>query len=481
MEDLSLSIRLFRELFSWRNALDIFLIFLLMFLGYRTFLRLGAWKIMVGILLAVAVFVAADFLELTGIKWIYSNVSHVAVIALIIIFQPELRKMFERAASLRRTQGVKRGSDLSAMVSKALFALSGQKRGAIIVLPGREPVSRWIKGGYSLNAEPSYPLLMSIFDPNSPGHDGAVIIRGEKISHFGVRLPVSQTSNLTEDYGTRHHAAMGLAEVTDALILLVSEERGRVMIFHQGDMRQASNPENLKETISSHRHITGMLLPDTPGGLRAWVLAPQVIISAVLAVSIWSALNIAKAEIRQRVLSVPVEYASAPGNLILVGDKVSEVKLYLGGPKPELDALTPSQLSIKVDLSKAMAGKQNFIITHENIKLPRNIRLLDAVPPNLTLDLAAISEQEIPVKPQLVGKLAEGLKLKSVNVKPEKVRALLPGAEGRANTFNLTTTPIYLETLFETTTIFCKIIAPPSVQPVDKRWPDVAVNLEIGP
>lgn len=480
MEDLSLSVHLFRELLSWRTALDIFLIFLLIFLGYRTFLMLGAWKIMAGILLAVTAIVAANFLELTGIKWIYSNVSHVAVIALIVIFQPELRKMFERAASLRHTRAGKGGADLAAMVSEALFVLATQRRGAIIVLPGKEPIRRWLKGGYNLNADPSFPLLMSIFDPNSPGHDGAVVIRGDRITHFGVRLPVSQTAKLTEDYGTRHHAAMGLAEATDALILLVSEERGKVMVFHQGKMQEASGPQNLKERMLSHWRDTTMPLWNARSGFRTWVLGPQVVISALLAVFIWSALNIANTQIRQRVLSVPVEYASTPGNLVLVGDKVSEVKLYLGGPKPEVDALMPSQLSIKVDLSKALSGKQTFIINRETIKLPRNIRLLDAVPPNLTLNLAAIREQEIPVKPQLVGRLTEGLKLKSATIRPEKVKVLLPSTEGKEGAFTLTTTPIYLETLWETTTIFCKIIAPPSVQPVEKRWPDVEVLLEIG-
>lgn len=480
MEGISLSVHLFRELLSWRAALDIFLIFLVIFMAYRTFLMLGAWKIMVGILLTVIFIIAANFLELTGIKWIYSNVSHVAVIALIVIFQPELRKMFERAVSLRRTWGGRADTDLAAMVSEALFLLADQRRGAIIVLPGKEPVRRWLKGGYNLNADPSVALLMSIFDPNSPGHDDAVVIRGDKFTHFGVRLPVSQTDRLSEDYGARHHAAMGLAEATDALILLVSEERGKVMVSHQGKMQQAIGPQNLKERILSHRRGATLPLRDTQRRLHTRVLGPQVVISTLLAVFIWSALNIAKAQVLQRVLSVPVEYVSTPGNLVLVGDKVPEVKLYLGGPKPEVDALMPSQLSIKVDLSKAMAGKQTFIISRENIKLPKNIRLLDAVPPNLTLNLAAIREQDIPVKPQLVGRLMNGLKLRSVTIRPETVKALLPSTEGKASPFTLTTTPIYLETLWETTTIFCKIIAPLSVQPVEKRWPDVEILLEIG-
>jgi len=198
-----------------------------LFFLYRTLLRLGTWKILAGILIALVVFATASLLDLRGIEWIYSNLSQVALIALIVIFQPELRKIFERAASLRRSEIGKGASDLTFMVSDAMFALAQQRRGAILVLPGKEPLGEWLSGGLALNADPSLPLIMSIFDPNSPGHDGAIIIENGKLTRFGVRLPVSKTDNLPVEFGTRHHAAMGLSEVSDALVV-VSEERGSI-------------------------------------------------------------------------------------------------------------------------------------------------------------------------------------------------------------------------------------------------------------
>ena len=151
-------------------------------------------------------------MDLSGIEWIFDNLSHVAVMGLIVIFQPELRKIFERAVSVRRAKVDDTGEELSGLIADSLLELSQKRRGALIVFPGRESIREWLSGGFQLDAAPSFPLFMSIFDPNSPGHDGALIVRDGRFFSFGVRLPVSQSHRLSEAYGTRHHAAMGLSE-----------------------------------------------------------------------------------------------------------------------------------------------------------------------------------------------------------------------------------------------------------------------------
>jgi DNA integrity scanning protein DisA with diadenylate cyclase activity len=172
------SLIIIKELLTWRAIADILLITAGLFFLYRTLLRLGTWAILTGILLATAVFFVANFLDLKGIEWIYSNLSHVALIA----------------------------------------------------------------------------LIMSIFDPNSPGHDGALVVQNGLFAQFGVRLPISESQRLTEAFGTRHHAAMGLAEQTDALTLVVSEERGRISIFRNGKI-QPDKGSDIKPY--HHPHLSG--------------------------------------------------------------------------------------------------------------------------------------------------------------------------------------------------------------------------------
>jgi diadenylate cyclase len=471
---------LVRELLSWRAILDILLMAAGLFFLYRTLFRLGTWKIVAGILVALAVFLVASFMDLRGIEWIFSNISQVAVIALIVLFQPELRKILEQTASVKRSEPLDEDKKLSHLVVDGLLKLAQQRRGAIVVFPGKEPIQEWLSGGFSLDAEPSFPLIMSIFDPNSPGHDGALIITNGKFSRFGVRLPVSESSKLPEEYGTRHHAAMGLTEKSDALVFVVSEERGTLSKFYEGEMRRVSDREKMVTTIISHWKDMASFPVVFPKGKARWPVFLQIFASLLLAAFFWSTLAVSQGEILEKIITVPVEYTASSPNLTLVGNKPEEVRLHLSGPRSALGTVTPSHTIVKIDLSKALPGKQSFMITRENIQLPKEVHLLDAVPPSFELTLAEIVEKELVIKPQLVGKLPGGLKIRSLEVKPDKIKVFSPDSAEMDKLISLTTTPIYLDNIYEDTTIYCKIVALPAVQPKDKRWPDVVVVITVG-
>jgi diadenylate cyclase len=472
-------ITVLKEIMSWKTAVDVFLMALLIFLIYRTFRRLGTWRILLGILIAVSFFVLARLLELEGISWIYSNLSQVAVLGIIVIFQPEIRKVFERAVSLRRTETGNSASTLPILVSEAVFNLSQQKRGAILVFPGKEPVAPWLAGGFSLNSEPSIPLIMSIFDPNSPGHDGALTVENGRFSQFGIRLPSSKTDKLPKELGTRHHAAMGLSEVTDALIVVVSEEKGTVTTFLRGKMSTIGDKDDLCSRIESHWEKTSSYLPKTFLQQFKWKIPSEISLSILLAFIFWVALATSHARIHERSVVVPVEYKAVPQNLVLAGNKPTEIKLYVAGPKSDLDALSASRLSVEIDLSKAMSGKQTLAVTEEDIDLPKRVRLLEMEPSSLSISLEETLRKELIVKPQLVGKLPQGLELVSVDISPNKVGALLPTGVDKRGEIKLMTTPIYLENFSEDSTLFCKIIAPSDIQPLDRRWPDVQVRIKV--
>jgi len=458
--------------------LDVILISAALFFLYRTLLRLGTWKIVTGIFLAMVIFIAANVLDLKGINWIYSNLSQVAVIALIVIFQPELRKIFERAASLGGKKLDKTGPALAALFGDAAFVLAQKRRGAIIVLPGREPVKRWLGGGFDLYAEPSLPLILSIFDPNSPGHDGAVVFRNGKLAHFSVRLPISKTGRLSEEFGTRHHAAMGLSEVTDALVIVVSEERGTVKTFLNGIIRQVNDESELAEQIWSHWQTAASSGIELNEYRKQRHLIPEMAISLALALVFYSTVIISKMEIREKSFTVPVEYIAAPENLALRSDNPTEIKLQLAGPKSDLDKITPANLSVKIDLSQAKAGGQVFVVSKENITLPRGVKLVNANPSSIALSLEEIAEFEVEIQPQLVGTLPQGLELVSVELNPKQLRVLSPPGDANQR-INIVTEPVYLESIKKSEKMVRKLIAPPNVQPKGKKWPDVEVNITV--
>jgi diadenylate cyclase len=471
---------LFREFLTWQAFLDIALITAALFFLYRTVVRLGTWKIVLGILSAFVVFAVAKILNLEGIEWIFQNVSHVAVIALIVIFQPELRKLLERVASLKKTKGIAGGDDQTRLIAQGLLQLAEQRQGAILVYPGKEPIEEKLSGGIVLSAEPSLPLLLSIFDPNSPGHDGAVIINDQKLSRFGVRLPMSQTTRLSQEYGTRHHAAMGLAEQTDALVLVVSEERGMVSAFRDGTMQRLASLEEIVATIKKHTAEEKFLDIDRLGLLDRRTILP-LLASLAIATIFSTSLITANRQVVSKALTLPVEYGSPNDGLMLIDDRPQEVRVQLAGPKSEIDAYLASQPAVKLDLKEMVEGKQTVLLSRDNLRLPARVTLVESKPEQLMLHLAVMVRRSVKVVPQLVGILPDHLKIKQIKVVPSEVQVMMPPPKRGEKAPTLTTTPVYLNTVEEENRVFCKIIAPPSMQPVTRPWQEVEVIVDIAP
>ncbi|NLZ18164.1 MAG: hypothetical protein GX087_10610 [Desulfobulbaceae bacterium] len=466
--------------FSWRTLLDIALISTGLFFLQRTLMRLGTWKIMAGIFLALFVFIGANLLDLRGIEWIYNNVSHVALIGLIVIFQPELRKVLERAVWAPPRGAQINDERLPKLIANCLSALAKDYCGALIVYPGREPIGEKTTGGFVLNAVPSYPLILSLFDPNSPGHDGAIIIVGDRITRFGVRLPMSNSSRLANSYGTRHHAAMGLAEQTDALALVVSEERGQVSAFFDGQMQLIEGTEEISDIIIGHLESVGLMRKKR----SSWALNKDALLHGVVSLLIATAfslsvLDTARNTVERSVIAAVDYTASAADGSVLVGDRATEVKLHLSGPLTEMETLTQNPPHVAIDLRVLDQGKHSVVLTSDNLTLPKNVTLLDVSPAQLDLTLVPMEEKSMPITPQLVGKLPAGLKLKKVTLIPEGVEVVMPKTKNDRDSYKILTTPIYLDSITTDSRIFCGIIARPSIQPLAKRWPDVEVVIEV--
>lgn len=463
-------------LLNGNTLLDIVLIAGGLFFLCHTFLRLGTWKILIGILAAFLLFMFASILNLEGIEWIFKNVSHVALLALIVIFQPELRKIFEKVVSLTVAPKRKPANETTAIVAESLWSLAGQKRGAIIVFPGKEQIKDKVSGGYKLNAYPSKPLIMSIFDPNSPGHDGAVIIDDNLLTYLGVRLPMSESSRLSEEYGTRHHAAMGMAEETDSLIFLVSEERGRVSCFFDGNMTPMNSEKEITPTIENHFSRLGKRRFVQKVSLNRSTLL-QMGSCLLIAGVFWLTLILGQRQVVERTLNIPLEYTSPAEGLVLMGNRANEIVIHAAGPSSAMNDFVLSEPKALLDLSMMMEGRQTVLITNDNIKRPKDVTLLDIAPSEVELTLANIEQKTLPVVPQLIGQLPNGLKINKITVSPETVQVLGPPNDQENKSQTVFTTPIYLNSIYRDSEILCKIVAPPSFQSVDKRWPDVEVHI----
>lgn len=466
------------HLSGWRLLLDVAVIAAAFFGLYRILRASGTWKIVSGILLAATVLGLADLLRLQGVMWVYTQLSPVVLVALVVIFQPEIRRIFERTATLRRRDPVRGRSDLPALLAEALFKLAERHWGAILVVPGNEPIDRWVTGGTDVNAAPSVPLLLSVFDPHSPGHDGAATIENGRIGRIGLVLPLGASEELPEGLGTRHQAALGLSQVCDALVVAVSEERGTVMLFSAGRIAAARGPADVDAHIFAHRKRSGFLSLAPEERRRWWADLPAVAVCLVLAGWIAGRAVIERSEVVERSIAVPVEYVT-PDGMALVGEKPAAVTAHLAGSVSAIDEAAAADRKIKIDLSRALAGRQTVYVTEADLDLPRGVSLLGVEPEGLDLVLRAIREIEVPVRAQLVGETPAGLVIGRVEVVPATVRAFTPAdTEGETTALAVSTSPIYLQEVRGTTRIAAKIVAPPHVIPVGGRWPDVEVRIE---
>jgi len=211
--------------FGARDALDVAVAAALIYLGFRRLRQSQRALVAVGIALAGGGYLAASGLGLGLTTWVFHGFFAVLALALVIIFQDDLRQIFEELAAwaLGRRADYRPRLDSTEILVSCLSQLARQKTGALVVLPGLQRLDRHLSGGLELRGRVSGALIESLFDHHSPGHDGALVVEDREATRFGVQLPLSRNPEQLAGLGTRHSAALGLSERTDAMCVVVSE------------------------------------------------------------------------------------------------------------------------------------------------------------------------------------------------------------------------------------------------------------------
>jgi diadenylate cyclase len=204
-----------------------------------------------GLLILAVIFNIAKVLELHTINWVLTKLFAVGVVAFLIIFQPELRRALARMGENTIFGSfLKKGGTIDEVVQTA-ERLSRSKIGALIAIEREVGLKNYIEGGLAVDAKVSAELLTSIFFPNTPTHDGGVIIQGDRIASCGCLFPLSQNPQLSPSMGTRHRAALGLSEETDVVCVVVSEETGGISVAVYGKLTRDLDEEGLRRVLTS--------------------------------------------------------------------------------------------------------------------------------------------------------------------------------------------------------------------------------------
>ncbi|HEX9971727.1 MAG TPA: diadenylate cyclase CdaA [bacterium] len=244
------------------SVIDILDIAIISFIIYKMYLFIRgsrAAQMFIGLILILIVSVFVQLLGLSGLSWIIQNLRTIWLIAFVILFQPELRRLLiylGQTPLLRKLLKVSINKRMTEDVVKAAMELSKRGFGGLIVMVGNAGIKSIIETGQSLQAKVSVPLIVSIFNPRSPLHDGAVVIQNDIIEAAQCILPLSQNPNLERQYGTRHLAALGLSEESDAVIVVVSEETGKVSLAFEGKLHTDLDYNKLRNMLLELLQVT---------------------------------------------------------------------------------------------------------------------------------------------------------------------------------------------------------------------------------
>lgn len=247
---------------KFTDFIDILILAALLFYIYRFIRNRRAGRLAIGLLFVVAVMLLSVALNLKALKFVLQNFYQVGMIAIIVIFQSDLRAALERFGTtpIKGLKSLNAGDmkkivEMADVLSEAADALARTRTGALIAIERNTKLGEYLGQGVILNAEMSSPLLRNIFVNKAPLHDGAVIIRDRRIYAAGCYLPLSG-KDVNKDLGTRHRAALGLSEVSDAVVIVVSEETGTISIAVDGELERNFNYATLKQ------RLVGYLVPD---------------------------------------------------------------------------------------------------------------------------------------------------------------------------------------------------------------------------
>jgi uncharacterized protein (TIGR00159 family) len=374
----------------FQDVLDILFLCMVAYHLYLWFKGTKALRALVGLLVLGVIFTVARTWGLFMTTWVFQILWQVLVILLIILFQSEIRQALERVDPLQAL-GFRKHAQPGKWVqvlAEASMMLAKKHIGALIIIERADRVDEWITCGQQLEAALTPELVLSIFQKQSPLHDGAMLLRDGRITLVACYLPLSSDEMLPQEWGTRHRAAAGLSERCDAMVIVVSEERGEVTLVNKGRALPARSPEELSQRIMDG------IKPVFPVRKTPWEKTRSLILNHWktkagtfgLIVVLW--VMLAGQQDFEVTLNVPVEIRNLPSGMSISEPLHQTVRIRVRGLRKDASTLSSNNLQVELDLSSENPGKKTFPITRAHIHLPNDkLHIVSIDPPQVTLSL----------------------------------------------------------------------------------------------
>jgi len=369
--------------------LDILVIAILIYIVLRLLFETRSLSVAIGIAALALVYWFSTALNLPLTHLLLKSFFGFLVVIIAIIFQKELRRLFSFVGFFSFARPAPPAEATIAIVSQAVARLSKGKVGALIVFPGRESISRYYEGGIALHGKISEELLLSIFNEETPGHDGAVVIESNEVRRFGVHLPLAEEagSGSMKFGGLRHRAALGLSERSDAFVVVVSGESGSVDVARNGKWEHCATEVELSDKLAAY--AAAVMPNEGRGYLADWARRNAIlfIVSLAIAFATWLVFSPDFAP-TQRNFVVPLQFENVPAGYVVQDDVPREVVVTLQGQGSDFETLSPQSLDVSLDLkSITSTGWIAAPVTAAAVDKPINFSVVQVRPQSVQVEM----------------------------------------------------------------------------------------------
>ena len=406
----------------WQDVVDISLNSYILFRFYVLFRGTNVFRVLIGMTVLWFLQRIAISLGLIVTSWVVQGIVAVGAIIIIVVFRNEIRRVLQAKNLKSILWGFSYKSAVTPIeiIADSVFEMAQRKCGALIVFPGKEDLSDVVQGGTPWRGLITKEMITSIFWPDNPVHDGAAVVQGDQIRVVGAILPLSDRDDLPSHHGTRHRAALGLAETTDALVIVVSEERGDILVAKGNRLREIKQKRTLEQNIQEHVGTAAV----KKGAVKKERLeiTAAALLSLVFMTGIW--FSVSRGQDTLVSLDIPIDYTNRNSGTEIVDTSVKSVSLVLSGSGALVKSITPDQVGVRLDLSKSVIGPNSFSITTENISLPPGIILREVTPNVIEVLIDETIKKELPIQIDWSGKLPEQLILVDSVSDPETVEVV---------------------------------------------------------
>ncbi len=406
----------------WQDIVDISLVSYILLRFYVLFRGTNAFRVLIGMILLWFFQQVAVSMGLIVTSWVVQGVVAVGAIIIIVIFRNEIRSVLQarNLKSILWGFSSKTVTTTIEIIVESIYEMGLHRTGALLVFPGKDDLEEEVQRGIPWKGVVSKEMIMSIFWPGNPVHDGATIFEGNQIKEVGAILPLSHRDDLPSYYGTRHRAALGLAESSDALVIVVSEERGEALVAKNSELKEVKQKRRLKRYLQEHMGVATKKQPFMRK--ETFETAMAALLSIIFVAGVW--FNVTRGGETLRTLDISINFMNLDPGMEILDRSVNAVSLDLSGSSALTKSINTAQVDVRLDLGKAVPGKNSFTITSDNISLPPGIILKNVYPSEVDVDLDITIKKKLPVQVDWVGKLPDNLILVETEIDPGGVEII---------------------------------------------------------